>query len=88
MVLPPGEVCRDAEPTCDRACRIEGFLQQRIDRVTMPPRNLLVSAAEEYSATLLHELRHYADLGIMPSFLGLPFCGRALVYPDIGIIRL
>jgi len=35
------------------------------DRVTMPPRNLFVSA-EEYNATLLHELTHYADFRIMP----------------------
>jgi antirestriction protein ArdC len=35
------------------------------DGVTMPPRNLFVSA-EEYSATLLHELTHYADFRIMP----------------------
>jgi antirestriction protein ArdC len=30
----------------------------------MPPRSLFVSA-EEYSATLLHELAHYADFRIM-----------------------
>jgi antirestriction protein ArdC len=41
----------------------KAFYSSTTDRVTMPPRNLFVSA-EEYSATLLHELTHYADIGI------------------------
>jgi antirestriction protein ArdC len=43
----------------------KAFYSSITDRVTMPPRNLFVSA-EEYSATLLHELTHYADFRIMP----------------------
>jgi len=35
----------------------KAFYSSMTDRVTMPPRNLFVSA-EEYSATLLHELTH------------------------------
>ncbi len=35
----------------------KAFYNSMTDRVTMPPRNLFVSA-EEYSATLLHELTH------------------------------
>ena len=35
----------------------KAFYSSMTDRVTMPPRNLFVSA-EEYSATLLHELAH------------------------------
>jgi antirestriction protein ArdC len=35
----------------------KAFYSSMADRVTMPPRNLFVSA-EEYSATLLHELSH------------------------------
>jgi antirestriction protein ArdC len=35
----------------------KAFYSSTIDRVTMPLRNLFVSA-EEYSATLLHELSH------------------------------
>src|SRR5580704_10666040 len=35
----------------------KAFYSSMTDRVTMPPRNLFISA-EEYSATLLHELTH------------------------------
>jgi antirestriction protein ArdC len=43
----------------------KAFYSGVTDRVTMPPRQLFTSA-EEYSATLLHELAHYADFRIMP----------------------
>jgi antirestriction protein ArdC len=45
----------------------KAFYSSVTDRVTMPQRQLFTSA-EEYSATLLHELTHYADFRIMPSF--------------------
>ncbi len=36
----------------------KAFYSSMTDRVTMPLRNLFVVSAEEYSATLLHELTH------------------------------
>src|SRR5229473_1610530 len=42
------------------------------DRITMPPRKLFISM-EEYSATLLHELTHYADFRIMPRIFAWTF---------------
>jgi len=42
----------------------KAFYSPLTDRVTLPPRELFISAAEE-SATTLHELVHYADIGIM-----------------------
>jgi antirestriction protein ArdC len=41
------------------------------DRITLPPRELFESAAED-AATTLHELSHYADLRIMPRFSQMP----------------
>jgi len=35
----------------------------------MPPRELF-NSAEEYYATLFHEMAHYADARIMPTFFG------------------
>jgi antirestriction protein ArdC len=46
----------------------QAFYSPLTDRVTLPPRELFISAAEE-SATILHELLHYADFRIMPRFL-------------------
>jgi antirestriction protein ArdC len=43
------------------------------DRITLPPRELFESAAED-AATTLHELSHYADFRIMPRFLAGPLC--------------
>lgn len=43
----------------------KAFYSSHNDRVTMPPRELFTTA-EEYYATLLHELTHYADNRIMP----------------------
>ncbi len=45
----------------------KAFYSSVTDRVTMPPRNLFTSA-EEYSATLAHEVIHYVDFRIMPRF--------------------
>jgi antirestriction protein ArdC len=45
----------------------KAFYSAGADRVTMPSR-CLFSSAEEYYSTLLHELTHYADFRIMPSF--------------------
>jgi antirestriction protein ArdC len=45
----------------------KAFYSSTTDRVTMPLRELFTTA-EEYYATLLHELTHYADFGIMPRF--------------------
>jgi antirestriction protein ArdC len=46
----------------------KAFYSPLADRVTLPPRELFISADEE-SATTLHELVHYADFRIMPHFL-------------------
>ncbi|MBI3759980.1 MAG: hypothetical protein HY269_09570, partial [Deltaproteobacteria bacterium] len=43
----------------------KAFYNLLTDRVTMPARELFTTA-EEYYATLLHELTHYADFRIMP----------------------
>src|SRR5271156_5775129 len=43
----------------------KAFYSSLTDRVTMPPRELFTTA-EEYYATLLHEMTHYADFRIMP----------------------
>jgi antirestriction protein ArdC len=43
----------------------KAFYSTTADPITMPPRNLFVSA-EEYGSTVLHELTHYADSRIMP----------------------
>jgi antirestriction protein ArdC len=45
----------------------KAFYSSVTDRVTMPPRNLF-NSAEEYSATLAHEVIHYVDFRIMPRF--------------------
>jgi len=45
----------------------KAFYNSLSDSVTMPPRELFTSA-EEYYATLLHEMTHYADFRIMPRF--------------------
>jgi antirestriction protein ArdC len=45
----------------------KAFYSPMRDRVTMPPTELFTSS-EEYYATLLHELTHYADFRIMPRF--------------------
>ena len=47
------------------------FYSSLTDRVTMPARELFTSA-EEYYATLLHELCHYADRRTMPRRLSEP----------------
>jgi antirestriction protein ArdC len=47
----------------------KAFYNSITDRVTMPSRHLFISS-EEYSATLLHELTHYAYFRIMPRTLG------------------
>jgi antirestriction protein ArdC len=44
---------------------LQAFYSSLTDRVTMPPTELFASS-EEYYATLLHELVHYADFRIMP----------------------
>jgi antirestriction protein ArdC len=46
----------------------KAFYSSLTDRVTMPARELFTTA-EEYYATFLHELTHYADFLIMPCFL-------------------
>jgi antirestriction protein ArdC len=43
----------------------KAFYSSLSDRVTMPPRELFTTA-EEYYATLLHEMTHYGDFRIMP----------------------
>jgi len=40
------------------------FYSSTADRITMPPRNLFISA-EEYGSTICHEAIHYADFRIM-----------------------
>lgn len=41
----------------------KAFYSATNDRITMPPRNLFVSA-EDYGSTLLHELTRYADVTV------------------------
>jgi antirestriction protein ArdC len=43
----------------------KAFYNSITDRITLPPRELFVSA-EEFDATALHETVHYADFRIMP----------------------
>ncbi|MGO9602602.1 MAG: ArdC-like ssDNA-binding domain-containing protein [Candidatus Binataceae bacterium] len=43
----------------------KAFYSSITDRITLPPRELFVSA-EEFYATALHETVHYADFRIMP----------------------
>jgi len=50
----------------------KAFYSPITDRITLPPRELFASG-EEYYATALHETVHYADFGIMPSFLWRAF---------------
>jgi antirestriction protein ArdC len=50
----------------------KAFYSPLTDRITLPPRELFISAEEE-AATTLHELSHYADFRIMPRCL----CGPA-----------
>jgi len=50
----------------------KAFYSSLSDCVTMPSRELFTSP-EEYYATLLHELTHYADFRIMPRFSREPY---------------
>jgi antirestriction protein ArdC len=43
----------------------KAFYNPVTDRITLPPRELFISA-EEQTATTYHELAHYADFRIMP----------------------
>jgi len=42
----------------------KAFYSSITDRITLPPRELLIST-EEQMATTYHEMSHYADIGIM-----------------------
>jgi antirestriction protein ArdC len=46
----------------------KAFYSLLTDRITLPPRELFISAEEE-AATETHELIHYADFRIMPRCL-------------------
>ena len=47
--------CRNAEPARDSVCRLKSVLQLDHDRITLPPRELFMSA-EEFYATALRDL--------------------------------
>jgi antirestriction protein ArdC len=64
----------------------KAFYSPLTDRVTLPPRELFISAAEE-SATILHELLHYAEFRIMPRLPRRSFSKPELSGFGIGIIR-
>ena len=49
----------------------KAFYSPLTDRITLPPRELFISAEEE-AATQTHELIHYADFRIMPRFSRRP----------------
>jgi len=49
----------------------KAFYSSVNDRITLPPRELFISAAEHF-ATLAHECSHYADFRIMPRFSRRP----------------
>jgi antirestriction protein ArdC len=49
----------------------KAFYSSITDRITLPPRELFISAEEEI-ATRLHEYSHYADFRIMPRCLREP----------------
>jgi antirestriction protein ArdC len=48
-------------------CGSKAFYSPGTDCITLPPRELFISA-EEHFATLAHEVIHYADFRIMPRF--------------------
>jgi antirestriction protein ArdC len=50
----------------------KAFYSSITDRITLPPRELFVSA-EEFYATALHETVHYADPRMMPSIFAWTF---------------
>jgi antirestriction protein ArdC len=64
----------------------QAFYLPITDRVTLPPRELFISAESE-SATLLHELVHYAEFRIMPRLPRRSFSKPELSGFGIGIIR-
>ncbi|MGA6973491.1 MAG: zincin-like metallopeptidase domain-containing protein, partial [Candidatus Binatus sp.] len=49
----------------------KAFYSSITDRITLPPRELFISA-EEQMATTYHEMSHYADFRIMPRFSRRP----------------
>jgi antirestriction protein ArdC len=51
----------------------KAFYSRINDTVTVPPRNLFVSA-EEYGSTILHELTHYAEFRIMRRYFTTNRC--------------
>ena len=64
----------------------KAFYSSITDRITLPPRELFISAEEEI-ATRVHEYSHYADFGIMPRCLRETISGGARATLDVGIIR-
>jgi antirestriction protein ArdC len=50
----------------------KAFYSPLTDRITLPPRELFISAEEE-AATTAHEVIHYADFRIMPRISALSF---------------
>ena len=63
----------------------KAFYSSVTDRITLPPRELFISA-EEQMATTYHEVSHYADFWIMPRFLCWQLRSGARAR-DVGIIR-
>ena len=59
----------------------KAFYSSITDRITLPPRDLFISAAEHF-ATLAHELSHYA------AFRSSELLMQRAAAQDIGIIRL